>query len=151
MAKDGKDTFDPRFDPAFQPGFDGAVVTPAVRRNRDASPAEAALAQRAEVVERATAPRSEDDADETVEHRRRPNPFLLALVAMSLALIAGGLGAAQSVRALFDTENISVELDYISLEMVKIAAPLAVALGVAIGAGVLFIYAIDWKKRHDNS
>jgi len=150
MAKDGRDTFDPRFNPAYQPGFDGAVAVPAVRKNRDASPAEAALAQRAEVAERATSTSSPDDEDEPVEHRRRPNPFLLALIAVSLALIAGGLGAAQSVRSLFDTENISVELDYISLEMVKIAAPLAVALGVAIGAGVLFIYAIDWKKRHDH-
>lgn len=150
MAKDGKDTFDPRFDPAFQPGFDGAVVAAPVRKSRDASPAEAALAQRTEAVERSSAPANQDDDDEPVEHRRRPNPFLLALIAMSLALIAGGLGAAQSVRSVLDAENISLDLDYVSIEMVKIAAPLAVALGVAIAAGVLFIYAIDWKKRHDS-
>lgn len=152
MAKDGRGTFDPRFDPAFQPGFDGAVVAaPSPRRSRDASPAQAALAQRAEAVERIATTGGMDDEDEPAEHRRRPNPFLLALLALSFALIAGGLGAAQSVRGIFETENISVELDYFSLEMVKIAAPLAVALGIAVGAGVLFIYAIDWKKRHDHS
>lgn len=149
MSNDAKDTFDPRFDPAFQPGFDGAVVAaPAARKSRDVSPAQAALEQRSETAERVVT--SSPDDEEATEHRRRPNPFLLALAAVSLALIAGGLGAAQSVRALFDTENISVELDYISLEMIKFAAPLAVALGVAIGAGVLFVYALDWKKRHDS-
>lgn len=149
MGNDAKDTFDPRFDPAFQPGFDGAVVaTPSARKKRDASPAQAALEQRTETVDRLVAGPS-DDEDES-PHRRRPNPFLLALIAISVALIAGGLGSAQSVRALFDTENISVELDFISLEMIKFAAPLAVALGVATGIGVLFVYALDWKKRHDS-
>ena len=152
MSNGARDTFDPRFDPAFQPGFDGAVVAaPSSRKSRDASPAQAALAQRSEVADRPTQTSSPDADEEPAESRRpRANPFLLALLAMSFALIAGGLGAAQSVRAIFDTENISVELDYISLEMVKVAAPLAVALGVAIGAGVLFVYAIDWKKHHSS-
>jgi len=152
MGNDARDTFDPRFDPAFQPGFEGPVVTPsAARKNRDVSPAQTALVQRTEQVGRAIAGDSDDSEDEVeVEHRRRPNPFLLALIAVSVALIVGGLGSAQSVRALFDTENISVELDYISLEMIKFAAPLAVALGVATAIGVLFVYALDWKKRHDS-
>ena len=154
MGKDAKDNFDPRFDPAFQPGFDGGVVAvPTARKTRDATPAQAALDRRSETVERAPsapAPVPVAEADDETEHRRRPNPFLLVLIAISIALIAGGLSAAQSVRALFDTENISVELDYISLEMVKIAAPLTVALGVATAIAVLFVYAIDWKKRHDS-
>src|SRR3954462_14003431 len=103
MAKDGKDTFDPRFDPAFQPGFDGGVVAvPTARKPRESAPAQAALDQRAETVERApAAPATAASAepDDAVEHRRRPNPFLLVLIAISIALIAGGLSAAQSVRA----------------------------------------------------
>lgn len=150
MGKEANDTFDPRFDPAFQPGFDGAVVAaPAARKTRDAPPAQVALAQRSEVVERAAA-QPADAPEDDAPHRRRPNPFLLALVAISISLIAGGLGAAQSIRSILDTENISLELDYVSLEMTKFAAPLSVALGVATGIGVLFIYAIDWKKRHDS-
>jgi len=143
-----KDSFDPRFDPAFQPGFDGAVVSAPTRKAKDAAPAQAALEQRSEAAERVVT--SSPDDEVVTEHRRRPNPFLLALLAVSFALIAGGLGAAQSVSALFDTENISLELDYVSLEMVKIAAPLSVALGVATAIGVLFIYAVDWKKRHES-
>ena len=156
MGTDAKDNFDPRFDPAFQPGFDGGVdAVPTARKSRESTPAQAALDRRSETVERvpaapSPAPSPTAEAEDEPEHRRRPNPFLLVLIAISIALIAGGLSAAQSVRALFDTENISVELDYISLEMVKVAAPLAVALGVAIGAGVLFVYAIDWKKRHSS-
>jgi hypothetical protein len=143
-----KDSFDPRFDPAFQPGFDGGVVAvPSARKSRDAAPAQAALEQRAEAADRPVV--TSPEAEAPAEQRRRANPFLLALLAVSFVLIAGGLGAAQSVSAIFDTENISVELDYVSLEMVKIAAPLSVALGVATAIGVLFIYAIDWKKRHE--
>ena len=144
-----KDTFDPRFDPAFQPGFDGGTVQVSrPKTTRPASPAQAALEKRSASAEEPVV--AEPDAEvEPVETSRRPNPFLIALAAVSVALIAGGLGAAQSVRGLFTTENISVDLDYISLEMIKFAAPLAVALGIATGIGVLFIYAIDWKKRHD--
>ena len=138
-----KDTFDPRFDPAFQPGFE-APSTPAPKR--DSSPARVALEQRTEA---ARVPVLEQDAeDDAVETRRRPNPFLIALGAISVALIAGGLGAVQSVKGIFTTENISVDLDYISLNMLIFAAPLAIALGVATGIGVIFVYAIDFKKRH---
>ena len=137
-----KEPFDPRFDPAFQPGFE-APATPAPKR--DSSPARVALEQRTE----ARVPVLSDDDETVVEApSRRPNPFLIALGAISVALIAGGLGAVQSVRGIFTTENISVDLDYISLNMLIFAAPLAIALGVATGIGVIFIYAIDYKKRH---
>ena len=137
-----KEQFDPRFDPAFQPGFE-APATQAARR--DASPARVALEQRTE----ARVPVIGDEAeDEQQGPSRRPNPFLIALGAISVALIAGGLGAVQSVKGIFTSENISVDLDYISLNMLIFAAPLAIALGVATGIGVLFIYAVDYKKRH---
>lgn len=154
MSNDARDTFDPRFDPAFQPGFEGAVVAaPVSRRPRDESPARTVLEQRAELIEKAgttAQPTPADQQDEDGDTRRKPNPFLLALLVLSFGLIAGGLGAAQSVLAVFDTENIAVDIDYMFLEMVKFAAPLAVALGVAIGAGVLFVYALDWKKRNES-
>ena len=137
-----KEPFDPRFDPAFQPGFEAPVAAPS---KRDSSPARVALEQRTE----ARVPvLDEDSAEEHVPGPRRPNPFLIALGAISVALIAGGLGAVQSVKGIFTSENISVDLDYISLNMLIFAAPLAIALGVATGIGVLFIYAVDYKKRH---
>ena len=135
------DSFDPRFDPAFQPGFE---AKPAKQRaTRTVSPAQAALEAAREHAE--AAPRAHDD-DVDEQESRRPNPFLLALSAMSVALIAGGLGTTQWIRAQFLEQDIRLDLDYFSLDALKIAAPLAVALGIAIGAGVLFVYAIRWKR-----
>lgn len=136
------DNFDPRFDPAFQPGFEG---TPAKARGRSAhavSPAQAALESAREHAERA--PLDSAEAEDT--EARRPNPFLIALSAMSIALIGGGLGTLQWIRAQFLEQDIRLDLDYFSLDALKIAAPLAVALGIAIGAGVLFVYAVRWRR-----
>jgi hypothetical protein len=141
MSND-KETFDPRFDPAFQPGFEGKIAPATKVNKRDVAPALAALeAARAGAVEPVAA---QESAAETT---RRPNPFLIALAVISVALIAGGLSAMQSLRATFTTENISTSIDYMTLQMVIYAAPLAVAVGILIGVGVLFIYAVNWSKR----
>ena len=105
-----KDSFDPRFDPAFQPGFEAKAPKAKVpRAARPASPAQAALeAAREHAAEVASAEGGGEDEQES----RRPNPFLVALGALSVALITGG-----------------------------------VAFGVAIGAGLLFVLAIRWKKN----
>lgn len=140
------DSFDPRFDPAFQPGFEGKPAkSRAARPARTVSPAQAALESAREHAEKAPIDSAHaDEADEL--ESRRPNPFLIALSAMSLALIAGGLGTLQWIRAQFLEQDIRLNLDYFSLDALKIAAPLAVALGIAIGAGVLFVYAVRWKR-----
>ena len=137
-------SFDPRFDPAFQPGFEAAPEAAPVKAKRPASqsPAQAALA--AARVQAETAPVGESEAEVP---KRHVNPFLAGLTAISALLIAGGLGTSQWIRSLFEDDDIRLDLDYFSLDMLKIAAPLAVALGIAIGAGVLFIYAIRWKPR----
>ena len=141
MSND-REPFDPRFDPAFQPGFEGKVAPLRKQPKRDVAPALAALeAARAGAVE--TTPAQEAES----EPSRRPNPFLIALAVISIALIAGGLSAMQSLRATFTTENISTSIDYMTLQMVIYAAPLAVAVGILIGVGVLFLYAIGWQKR----
>jgi hypothetical protein len=132
------ESFDPRFDPAFQPGFEGTVAK--VKRPKTTNPAKAALEA------------ARDEAEVTpdvVETAPRPkaNPFLVALTAISVVLIAGGLGTSQWIRSLFLEEDIRLDLDFFTLDTLKIAAPLAVALGIAIGAGVLFVYAIRWNKR----
>jgi len=130
------DSFDPRFDPAFQPGFEGKAKRPA----KSSNPAKAALEA------------ARDDAVVTPEQapeiaaRAKANPFLVALTAISVALIAGGLATSQWIRSLFQEDDIRLDLDFFSLDTLKIAAPLAVALGIAIGAGVLFVYAVRWKR-----
>lgn len=137
------DSFDPRFDPAFQPGFEGSTAPAKTKAPRSSNPAKAALeAARAEVHIESTG----DDEAET-STRAKANPFLVALTVISVALIAGGLGTSQWIRSLFLEDDIRLDLDFFSLDTLKIAAPLAVALGIAIGAGVLFVYAIRWNKK----
>jgi hypothetical protein len=141
------DSFDPRFDPAFQPGFDDAVVSVSKppKAPKGGNPAKAALeAARTESVD----PTDEADEVETPA-RAKTNPFLVALTAISVALIAGGLGTSQWIRSLYQDDDIRLDLDYFSLDSLKIAAPLAVALGIAIGAGILFVYAIRWDSKKD--
>jgi len=134
------DSFDPRFDPAFQPGFEGKA--PKAKKPRSTNPAKAALeAAREDAV---IAPEA---TPESVQ-RAKANPFLVALTAISVVLIAGGLATSQWIRSLFQEDDIRLDLDFFSLDTLKIAAPLAVALGIAIGAGVLFVYAIRWNKNN---
>jgi hypothetical protein len=140
------DSFDPRFDPAFQPGFDGkaAPATAKAKAPKSSNPAKAALeSARTDAV---AAPVEDEDEAEAAG-RPKANPFLVALTAISVALIAGGLGTSQWIRSLFQDDDIRLDLDFFSLDTLKIAAPLAVALGIAIGAGVLFIYAIRWNPK----
>lgn len=131
------DSFDPRFDPAFQPGFEPEPAK--ATKPASQSPAKAALEAVRE--EAAVAP---DGAEAPT--RAKVNPFLAALTVISVLLIAGGLGTSQWIRSLFLEDDIRLDLDYFSLDTLKIAAPLAVALGIAIGAGVLFVYAIRWNR-----
>jgi len=143
VAKD--DAFDPRFDPAFQPGYQAPVKAAPAKPAREESPAKVALQRRTEQAVTTTAPTAE--SEETHE-RPKPNPFLLALAAVALLLIVGGVSAVQQVRGIFAAEDIAVDLDYVSLNMLIFAAPISIALGIATGIGVLFMYAIDWRRRH---
>jgi hypothetical protein len=137
------DSFDPRFDPAFQPGFEGKSSKPrGAKATRAVSPAQAALESAREHAEAAPTDVADDDEQES----RRPNPFLVALGALSVVLIAGGVASQQWIRAQFLQEDIRLDLDYFSLDALKIAIPLSIALGVAIGAGLLFVLALRWKK-----
>jgi hypothetical protein len=136
MSSD-KETFDPRFDPAFQPGYQASADKPA----RSSNPAQAAL----------DGARGEDrvvpEGEETTT-RRRPNPFITALTLLSVLLIVGGVIAARTIRATFEQVDIRVALDYYSLDILKFSAPLAVAIGVATGIGVVFFYAVEWQRNH---
>jgi len=137
------DRFDPRFDPAFQPGFEGTAAP--VKKARSSNPAKAALETARTEAE--AVPVADDEAE--IASRAKANPFLVALTVISVALIAGGLGTSQWIRSLFLEDDIRLDLDFFSLDTLKIAAPLAVALGIAIGAGVLFVYAIRWNKDNN--
>lgn len=137
------DDFDPRFDPAFQPGFTGEIST---AEKRQKSPALAALEAAREQAERepvATA----DGGSESESPARRVNPFLVALGILAFALILGGVQGIRTVQSVFDNANLGPNIDYITINMLLYAAPLAIAIGVAILAGILFIYANAWQRR----
>lgn len=138
-----KDSFDPRFDAAFQPGFIGVTET---EPQRSANPAKAALEaarQQAEVAEQS----SDGDHDDRDTAPRRVNPFLIALGVLALALIGGGIQGIRTVQSVFNVTTMTPDIDYTTISMVVAASPIAIALGIAIGAGVLFMYAIAWQRK----
>jgi hypothetical protein len=152
MSNDAPPGFDPRFDPAFQRGFEGPVPgappakvprsQPAVVRadESEKAAAEAALTAASDPL-RIDRPFTDD------AKTRRVNPFLVVLGGLSVALIGGGLWAAQFARESFLTVNLSTDIDYVTLQMVIIFAPTAVALGIATALGLLFILARRWQRR----
>jgi hypothetical protein len=132
--------FDPRFDPAFQPGYTGPIaeVRPPARP--------ASVASDPVAIERSVTALVETAADDDPELRRL-NPFLLALGAVAIVLVGGGLYLVSRLRDLFADVQASSNVDYVTLQVLISAAPLLVALGVATGIGVLFVLATRWDRR----
>lgn len=152
-------SFDPRFDPAFQRGFDGpvettAAVPPAAQPARLISPPPEARPERPAVApvtaEPALASRWAADRLDQPELDEPParttNPFLITLGVIAVVLIALGLYLFQSTRAAFLESQSSSSGDYITMQTVIFAAPICIALGVATGIGVLFTYAIRYRR-----
>jgi hypothetical protein len=136
-----KTEFDPRFDPAFQPGYDASAPTAPPKAKRSANPAEAALrsataGERAIYVEGAQA--------------TGRNPFVIALVAIGVVLIIAGGAVIRSLGAAFDSVDIRVDLDYYTLDVLKVVGPMLIALGSATIIGVVFVKAVQWKGRAES-
>jgi hypothetical protein len=77
----------------------------------------------------------------------RPNPFLIALGALSAALVAAGIWGVQTARAPFLGTNVATDVDFVGLQILQVLAPMAIALGAATAIGILFVYAVGWQKR----
>lgn len=138
MSDDAR--FDPRFDPAFQPGYTGPLATskPAPKPVIGDPPQPLAERAAAAVFER-------EPDDESAP--RRTNPFLIALGALALLFLGGGLYLVSRLRDLFaDTQSTS-DFDYVTLQVLMYAAPLILVLGLATGVGVLFLLASRWDRR----
>ena len=167
MTTNSEPDFDPRFDPAFQRGFASDAATPtAPQRSRPARAATPPLpeaasgpapAQPSSVVGPAGASPSPAplassvagaaDAAADVEPETRPNPFLIALGVLSVALIAAGLWGVQTARAPFLGTNVATDVDFVGLQILQVLAPMAIALGAATAIGILFVYAVGWQRR----
>lgn len=145
--------FDPRFDPAYQRGYEGVVD--AASRPPRVTAAPAARAAEPEPIDAVTAAAASPQpasvhhtpVDEFVEApARRANPFLIALIVLSVALIGGGLYLVVKMRDLFADTQSSTDFDFVTLQVLIGAAPIAIGLGVATALGVLFIYAVRWNR-----
>ncbi len=144
MSND-RSSFDPRFDPAFQRGFDGEVESfpterlsaPAIIEPTTIEPVLGSPAVTEPQLIEVAAP----DA-----RGRRINPFLIALGAVSVALIAGGLYLVSRLRELFDSSQTNSDFDFVTLQVAMNAAPLIVVLGLATAIGLVFIAAVRWDR-----
>lgn len=141
MSDDAR--FDPRFDPAFQPGYTGPIASsrPAARQVISDPPqplATTAASAPSPVVE---------DVEYDDPEPRRTNPFLIVLGAIALVLVGGGLYLVSRLQSLFADTQSGSQFDYVTLQVLMYASPLIIALGLATGIGVLFVFATRWDRR----
>ena len=137
--------FDPRFDPAFQPGYTGPLAHERPARQRPPASAPEALP----VVTAPSVPANGDPGvSENFQEPRdaRPNPFLIALGAVAVLLVGGGLYVLSLLKDLAADAQ-SSQFDWITVQAVIFAAPLLVVLGLATGVSMLLIFAARWERR----
>ncbi len=163
---------DPRFDPAFQRGYQPAPQAPAPAAGpwrltpsddaldlgvdpaygpaaAEVAPAATAVASRpatgliAQADPKINAERIDEEPEEGAS--RRPNPFLIALAAVSVLLIGGGFSMFARIAELYSNEATS-PFDWATAQSLTVAAPMLIALGVATAIGVLFVFAVRWKS-----
>jgi len=162
MTARSDEEFDPRFDPAFQRGFEGvARATPRPAESRAISyappPATAVpplvgappLVASPPAVEGAAPAHADSERSDVAapDEPSRPNPFLIALGAVAVVLVAAGLWGIQAARAPFIATDVASNIDYVGLQILQLIAPVSVALGAATGIGILFVFAVGWQKR----
>lgn len=166
-------SIDPRYDPAFQRGFDGPVATGsrAEVAARRSTPYVASALQRpaqdrpAEPVPHAVTqiglpPAAPDDADpaaaqvvlvRAAEAPLRPpwtNPFAIAAFVLGIASLAMGVWLMQeTVQMMESPESFTSQADYWFMQVGTYGGPIALAVGVVILAGVLFLCANYWSRR----
>ena len=157
MSDENPVSIDPRFDPAFQRGFEGAVTTtrrrptigtPPVLPAQEAIPRIAAPPVVEPVVSTPAAPVAEAlEAAEVDEPVRGANPFIIGLWVIAVVLVGGGVYLMQWARTTFVSDSLSTNIDFVVVQAVTYGAPMVVVLGLATAIGLLFFYAIAWKKR----
>lgn len=143
--------FDPRFDPAYQRGYEGVVDAAPQARRGPATTAPATPAAQPIGLPPTAARQPEPVHPTPVEGfvespRRRPNPFVIALVVLSVLLVGGGLYLVSRMRDLFANTQSSTDFDFVTLQVLIGIAPIVIGLGVATALGVIFIYAVRWGR-----
>jgi hypothetical protein len=163
---------DPRYDPAFQRGFTGEVHTGqhphgAVRATRPPAytPGADSSQRRAEPLADTSVPpayvvtpadddpddaavvRDEVEVDEAPPRPLTRNPFILALSLLGAALVVAGISWAITGRAtMTESGSLASERDYWYVQAALVGAPVTIAAGALIIAGVLFMFAHAWSR-----
>jgi len=161
MSDDAR--FDPRFDPAFQPGYEGPLVParPSPVSTRVAAPAPIGSPPAA-VVPRSVAPtraaeqvpaipsRGVDDrlADEELDDPAPlyRNPFVIALIAIAVALISVALWLTTQLRDMYENAQ-GDAFDFVRAQVLIALTPLLLVLGGATAIAVLVLFAIRWRRN----
>jgi len=87
------------------------------------------------------------DAAALDDQPTRPNPFLIALGVIAVALVAAGIWGIQAAREPFLGTDVASNVDFVGLQILQLIAPVSVVLGAATGIGILFMLAAGWQKR----
>lgn len=90
----------------------------------------------------------EPDETDAAPPARSANPFLLMLWVASALMVFGGVGLFQWVGQLTAEAQRtgSAPYDYFLVQSLIFGAPLLMVLGVATATGILFVYAVGWRK-----
>jgi hypothetical protein len=75
------------------------------------------------------------------------NPFLLILGVVAVVLVAAGIWLFARSGAAFNSREVRSQGDYMSLDATIHTAPFIALLGAATAIGVLFVFAVRWRKR----
>ncbi|MBG6055691.1 uncharacterized protein HemX [Salinibacterium sp. CAN_S4] len=141
MSDDAR--FDPRFDPAFQPGYAGPLASaPSAAQPIPAQP----IAAPPTALPTVTAPVTDAPAEER-EDDHRINPFIIALAAVSVVLILGGVYLLSLLQQMFAASQESqTTFDYTTFQALIYGAPLLIALGIATAISILCMFASRWWR-----
>jgi hypothetical protein len=139
MSDDAR--FDPRFDPAFQPGYAGPLASAPSAAQPVTAPPAALPTVTAPVTDVATVPAEERGDD------HRTNPFIIALAAVSVILILGGVYLLSLLQQMFAaSQGSQTTFDYVTLQALIFGGPLLIALGIATAIGILCMFASRWWR-----
>lgn len=160
-----KPRVDPRFDPIFQRGYQGGVRNTGVRQvSRATSPPSPAPEPEPTATSEVPPPArqqhpdasvadpvqpmviTEYPASEPAKPRRSLNPFIVLLWIVGPALIGGG--ASATYQSAFRNMSGWSGPDQMALQQVIwMAGPAAITVGLGIIAGLLFWHAAAWRAR----
>ena len=161
MSEEKGSGLDPRFDPAFQRGFDQSTPiehyvpdSPQKKRPEVSLPVVPTAGTDDEPPTAAAAAPISLDAPESPgrpavveEVSPTSNPFLLVLLIVAVVLIVAGVILFVETGNAFNSSEVQSQGDYMSLNATIEMAPFISLLGGATLIGVLFVFAVRYRRK----